>query len=351
MAITIRKERDLYERKLTFPEGAKLYSSLRENIQKDKVLDRSYGYYLLLGFLETILFFGVLLTFFFLKHPILQIISASAIGFLSVRLGGLIHDAGHRAILKSSRLNDLLGYFWSLCVAFPFPVWQIKHNAHHANTNKEGEDPDLEVPISFTEDMYKRKNILVRFMRPYQAWLYFPLGSLVSFTMRLKAVPYLLKRLNYGNYIFLVFHILGIIIWYVGPFLVFPPLKAIIFFVFTNMVGGFYMLNIFAPNHKGIPQLEKETQISFLEHQIITSRNVKTSLLGNYLYMGLNYQIEHHLFPYCPRNNLHKVAPYVKRLCKENGLPYMEMGAVETGLFIVKELHNTTLKYSGTVTV
>ena len=346
MAITIRKDDHLYDQKLTFSEAAKIYGTLHEKIGENNTLDRKYIYYFLLGLLETVLFFSFLSFFFMVKHPLLQIVVASAVGFLSVRIGGLIHDARHRAILKSPRLNDVLRYSWSLCVAFPYPVWQIKHNAHHANTNKEGEDPDLEVPISFTEDMYKRKNIIVRFMRPYQAWLYFPLGSLVAFTMRLKAVPYLLKQSTSSNLLFLAFHIIGILIWYVGPFLVFSPLKAIIFFVFTNMTGGFYMLNIFAPNHKGMPQLEKDTKLSFLEHQIITSRNVKTSFLGNYLYMGLNYQIEHHLFPYCPRNSLHEIAPYVKKLCQQHGLPYMEMGAVETGVFIVKELHQASLKYA-----
>lgn len=135
---------------------------------------------------------------------------------------------------------------------------------------------------------------------------------------------------------------LGMFLWYILPFFIFPFWKAFLFFILTNEVAGFYMLNIFAPNHKGMPQMEKEVKISFLEHQIMTARNIYGHWLTDYLYLGLNYQIEHHLFPNCPRNKLNNITPYVRAICRKYKLSYAQMGIIESNRFILSELKKTS---------
>ncbi|KHJ81619.1 hypothetical protein OESDEN_18694 [Oesophagostomum dentatum] len=57
--------------------------------------------------------------------------------------------------------------------------------------------------------------------------------------------------------------------------------------------------------------------------QLYTTRNMRPGLFIDWLWGGLNYQIEHHLFPTMPRHNLSKVMPLVKQFCADNDLPYM----------------------------
>ena len=84
-------------------------------------------------------------------------------------------------------------------------------------------------------------------------------------------------------------------------FLVLSPGKAVVFLLVHKAVWGLYMGSVFAPNHKGMPTLVGETELDFLRKQVLTSRNVKGGWFTNFALGGLNYQIEHHLFPAMPR--------------------------------------------------
>lgn len=316
-----------------------MYAELRDQVSKAGILDRDYSYYTLLSIIDLIGFFLFLSLFFLTKNTFVLIFLSVGISFFIVRLGGLIHDAGHRAIFTSTLLNDVYGYFCSFFVAFPFIVWKFKHNAHHAHANEEGEDPDLDIPLSFTPDMAKRKGLAVRFMKKYQAWLFYPFGSLVSFTMRIKAYRFYLDRFDKKILFSMIFQGIGMFCWYILPFFIFPFWKAAIFFVFTSELSGFYMLNVFAPNHKGMPYLGRGVKFSFLEHQIMVSRNIFRHWLTDYVYMGLNYQIEHHLFPNCPRNKLHTITPFVLAICEKYDLNYAQMSILDSNRFILSELN------------
>jgi fatty acid desaturase len=81
---------------------------------------------------------------------------------------------------------------------------------------------------------------------------------------------------------------------------------------------------IFAPNHKGLPIFGKDEAPSYAYRQIITSRNIRPHFITDFFYGGLNYQIEHHLFPVMPRARLKKVRELVKEFCSQEGIPYQE---------------------------
>ena len=299
------------------------------------IRDRSYIVLTLINFGG--FFFGVY-QFYIQHNPILVMMWALTVGFFAVQIGGLIHDAAHRSIFKSVRNNDLYGYFASFINAFPYSVWKVKHNIHHAHVNESEEDPDLQIPFSFTDDRFKGKKGMIGFIRRYQKWLFYPLGSLVSYSIRIKAFGYYLQNLNRQIFFEMILVLTGLFFWYIFPFMIMPLWKALIFLTIVNQSGGFYLLNVFAPNHKGMPQFDKDVKFSFLEHQIVASRNIYGHWLTDYVYLGLNYQIEHHLFPDCPRNSLKRVSPYVQKLCKKYNLPYLQMTPLESNSFILSEL-------------
>ena len=83
----------------------------------------------------------------------------------------------------------------------------------------------------------------------------------------------------------------------------------------SRALFGLYLGCSFAPNHKGMPILDDERQLDFLRRQVLTSRNVRGGWLIDFALGGLNYQIEHHLFPSMPVRNLRRSRPLVRRFC------------------------------------
>ena len=326
---------------ISIQDGVKQYAKLSVAVSKAGILKRSYKYYLALFiFVVT----GYLLSGYFIVRvnniPLL-IVLGIIFSFFMVQISGIQHDAGHRAVFKSTFMNDLLGMVCGAFIAMGYSSWKFKHNIHHAHTNQEDEDPDVDLPIlSFTEKQYKSRRGLQKFLSKYQAFLYYPIGSLVAFSVRITSMRYFIKEFKTKYIGEIIILGIGIFVMFFLPFFVFNLAKATTLFIVVNVSVGFYLLNVFAPNHKGMPVIAKNQKLSFLEQQIMTSRNVIGSTIIDFVYLGLNYQIEHHLFPNCPRNNLKKLTPYIKEVCKDMKLEYTEVGVIETNKIILSELHN-----------
>ena len=107
-------------------------------------------------------------------------------------------------------------------------------------------------------------------------------------------------------------------------FLVLSPDKAAVFLAIQLGLFGFYMGMSFAPNHKGMPLVPKGMKLDFLRRQVLMSRNIRGNRLLDSLLGGLNYQIEHHLFPSMPRPHLRRAAPLIADYCREHDVPYTQ---------------------------
>lgn len=305
------------------------------------MLERDYRYYaIVIGSLTV----GLAVSLWFLiRLPVSLPLVAWAVvfGLLAVQACGIVHDAGHRTVFRSATLNDLLGRTVAGLLAMGYHSWRVQHNAHHAHTNVEGRDPDLDIPLhAFTLRQFQRQGGLWRYARRYQAACFYPMRTFVVFSRRLADIA-TFRRERFSLKLLLTFlvWIAGLALWFVVPFLVFPLAKALLLFVVVHPTMGFYLSNIFAPNHKGMPQIPEGTTISFLEQQIITSRNITPSWFVDFIYVGLNYQIEHHLFPTCPRNKLHQITPYVLEICARTGLAYTQAGILQSNRIILRELN------------
>jgi len=326
---------------LTPAEGTTRYAKLRRDVAAAGILDRDYRYYSLL--IAAIIAGMAASLIFVIRLPISAplVIFAAVFAFFAVQACGIVHDAGHRTIFKSRALNNALGEAFAFMLAMGFRSWQLKHNAHHAHTNIEDKDPDLDIPLhAFTLRQFQRQTGIWRYARRYQAFIFIPMRMLVVISRRLAEIEYLrAQRPTAGLVVKAVVLLLGIGVWFIAPFLLFPLGKAILVLLIVNACMGFYLSNVFAPNHKGMPQLSADTDVSFLEQQIVTSRNITPSWFTDTLYFGLNYQIEHHLFPNCPRSRLKHITPYVLEICRETGLEYTQAGILESNRIIIRELN------------
>ncbi len=261
-----------------------------------------------------------------------QLLLAVVMGTAFTQVAFLGHDSGHQQIFASRRANDVLGrVLANLLLGLSYGWWLSKHNRHHANPNREGHDPDIgEGALSFTTTQAaRRRGPIGRFVTAYQAWLFFPLLTLEGMHLHAASVVALrpgARRSTRGGTramesVLLVVHL----VLYVGALLlIMSPLTALLFVVIHQGTWGFYMGCSFAPNHKGMPILGADEDVCFLRRQVLTSRNVRGGPFTDLLLGGLNYQIEHHLFPNMPRPELRHAQPLVRAYCAELGITYCE---------------------------
>jgi fatty acid desaturase len=104
-------------------------------------------------------------------------------------------------------------------------------------------------------------------------------------------------------------------------------------------VFGVCMGGSFAPNHKGMPVIAPGARLDFFSKQVRTSRNIRGGWWATMIYGGLNYQIEHHLFPSMPRPRLAKAREIVREKCAQLNVPYTEVPAYRSYLIVVRHLN------------
>ena len=132
-----------------------------------------------------------------------------------------------------------------------------------------------------------------------------------------------------------------------GLFLLLPASKAVVFLVVQEAVLGLWLGGAFAPNHKGMPIVPPSMRIDFLRRQVLMSRNVRGGPVVDVMLGGLNYQIEHHLFPSMPRPNLRRVQPIVRAYCHEQEVAYTELGLLASYAVVVAYLNDVGLRARG----
>lgn len=321
--------------------GAKAYAELRSTVIKEGILDRDYLFY---GLMEAGLASAFILCVYLLFHttavPFMIILSALTAFFMVQFVATNLHDGAHQAIFKSKWANNLVGTIASCIFGMGFSQWKLKHNQHHAHPNQEEADPDIDIPIiTLTKERYSKKTGLGKFLAQHQVFVYYLLGLFVFASFRIRGYIYFFTHFKPSLIPEMLLCFAGCICWFIGPFLIFDLEKAIIFSVVANAFTGLYMFNIFAPNHKGMPHLAKDAKLSFIEQQILTSRNIRGNWFNDFFYIGLNYQIEHHLFPSCPRNKLKRITPHVLKVCKKLNLEYSVVGPLELNRLLLADLY------------
>jgi fatty acid desaturase len=257
-----------------------------------------------------------------------------AIAFTQVAFLG--HDGGHQQIFVSRRANDLFGQvIGNLGIGLSYGWWVGKHNRHHANPNKEDHDPDIgDGVLAFTTDQVAaRTGRLGKAIIRHQAWLFFPLLTLEGLNLHVASVLSLRRggerSPRGGNpLVELLLLTVHLVVYTGGLLMIMSPVKALVFIAVHQAAWGLYMGCSFAPNHKGMPIIAADADIDYLRRQVLTSRNVRGGAFTDLLLGGLNYQIEHHLFPSMPRASLRAAQQLVRAHCAELHIPYCETSLI-----------------------
>lgn len=274
----------------------------------------------------------------------LVLLPAVLLGVISTQWGFLRHDAGHQQIAASRTGNTLVGLFaGNLLTGLSVGWWADKHNRHHANPNREDHDPDIgEGVLAFTTThAANRTGRLARAITRHQAVLFMPLLTLEGLNLHAASARWLHghsdAKLRRTEIALLAAHAL-VYLAAVGWLL--SPLYALCFIAVHQAVFGLYMGCSFAPNHKGMPVLRADQKLDYLRRQVLTSRNVHGGWVTDQMLGGLNYQIEHHLFPSMPRAHLRRARPFVRAHCAVHDIPYTETGLLNSYAIALRYLHD-----------
>ncbi|MET9026292.1 acyl-CoA desaturase [Nocardia sp. NPDC004168] len=328
------------ETKENRPARGSEYAVLLRRVRQAGLLDRRLRYYVWKSAVTAVAFAAGWAAFVMVGDSWRQLVVAAFLAVVFAQFAFLGHDAGHRQIFAGRQANYLFGVIaGNLGIGVSIGWWVSNHNRHHAHPNTEGSDPDVMGVLAHSGDRARTGKGIRRLIFRYQAWLFFPMLLLEAGSLHYASVRAVL-RWAIPNRVWeaalLAAHAAG---YLAAVFLVLSPGKAVVFIAVHQGLFGFYMGCTFAPNHKGMEVLAEGESADFLRRQVLTSRNVRGGRVVDAAFGGLNYQIEHHLFPSMPRPNLRRAKPMVEQFCVELEVPYCETSVLDSYRQALSHLH------------
>lgn len=324
---------------------AKAYQNVSQVVREMGLLQRTPRYYSLIAVGIFLALGGVITGFILLGDSWFQLLMAAALGVIFTQIAFLAHEAAHRQVLASGPANFRLARILAGSIGMSYSWWDTKHTRHHGNPNMVGKDPDIQVDtISFLEADAAQSRGLVRMITRKQGWLFFPLLTLEGLNLHYQGIRHLVtaKKVK-GRWIELGIIALRFVLLLTPIFLLLPLGMAFAFVGVQLAVFGVYMGASFAPNHKGMPIIEPGARLDFFTKQVRTSRNIAGGWWATALMGGLNYQIEHHLFPSMSRRHLAKAREIVRDYCATNDVPYTETTLIRSYGIVIAYLNRVGL--------
>lgn len=322
------------------------YSALLRTVRDAGLLRRRSWFYGMVFGLLLLALGGAAVGFVLLGHSWYQLIIAGVLGIILTQFAFLAHEASHRQVFESGKLNDIAGRtIANLFVGISYSWWMTKHSRHHANPNVAGKDPDVERDfISFQEVDAAKATGLYAWATRRQGYLFFPVLLLEGINLHRHGFITVFGRGKVDKRWIEITMIMSRTIAYLAVvFLCLPVGMAFAFLGVQLGVFGLYMGASFAPNHTGMPILAHDSKVDFLRRQVLTSRNIKGNWVMDTYMGGLNYQIEHHLFPNMPRPHLARAQEIVKEYCATHRILYTETTLNEAYGIVTRYLNEVGL--------
>jgi len=360
------------QRQLDFEKG---YRDLRSKLVMMGMFKSSKLFYVYKFFSNMSMWATSIAMVYYSDNFFMHMASAFLMGLFFQQCGWLAHDFLHHQVFKQRKYGDLAGIYWgNLMQGYSVQWWKNKHNGHHAvpnlhNTTNETQDgdPDIDTMPLLAWSMHQAKQFMngekpsgtLKFLMKNQAWTYFPIlllarlswlnesfktafglgASTENAKLEMEA-----KGLQYP-----ILEKLGIILHYAWMFTLssgfgrFSVMYSIGYFLMATCSCGFLLAIVFGLGHNGMATYSAETRPDFWKLQVTTTRNIIgghgfPQFFVDWFCGGLQYQVDHHLFPMLPRHNLRKTHALVESFCKEWGVKYHEADLYDGTIEVLQHL-------------
>jgi acyl-lipid Delta6-acetylenase / acyl-lipid (9-3)-desaturase len=306
-------------------------------------------------------------------------VGAILLGLFWQQSGWLCHDLCHNQLceLKDGRAlsvwNHALGMITgNLSQGFSVKWWKDKHNRHHAVPNVHGgefntmnADPDIDTMplLAWSRKMAAlgKDSQFGRFMISIQKFTYMPLLCIARFSWLLQSIQFAWSIKGNGvfenasksedleraqeNYLVgpaKTFEQTFIVLHHLWVFLLCAQrgsiLEALSFWMLAQVTCGFLLFSVTSLGHNGLPVYEADERPDYWKLQVTTTRNITGNWFVHWLCGGLEYQVDHHLFPMMPRHSLPAAHEIIVAFCKEHDLKFNEDNLFHGTIDILKHL-------------
>uniref|UniRef100_A0A7E5A188 FA_desaturase domain-containing protein n=1 Tax=Panagrellus redivivus TaxID=6233 RepID=A0A7E5A188_PANRE len=332
------KETNVYSYDITIEKEKNIvlsFEKLRQRVHSEGLMDiRPYYFAKKCTEVIGLMFFG-----FYLQYLGHYLTSALFVALSWQQLGWLTHEFCHHQPFKNRKANDAMSlFFGNFAQGFSRDWWKDKHNTHHAATNVIDQDGDIDLAPFLAlvpDDLKKYREPVEQFVLkivPYQHLYYTAMLPLLRFSWCSQSIVHCFTA-NGSIYkkdrehalpeqVTLALHWTWVLLQlYLLP----SNFVRLLYFVISQGLGGLLIAGVVTYNHNSVDKFPENSRAlnNFAALNIMGTRNMQPSPFVDWLWGGLNYQIEHHLFPTMPRPNLTRCSELVKQFCKENDLPYL----------------------------
>jgi fatty acid desaturase len=321
------------------------FAALLATVRDAGLLRRHRRFYIANFLIVTAVMAAAWVGFAFLRGSWFELLIAAAMGILFTQYAFMGHETAHRQVWATPAANDLSArILCDLIVGMSYSWWMNKHSRHHAQPNTVDRDPDIERDfLVFQEKQARELTGISKWLAPKQGWIFFPALTLEGMNLHMQAFRTVFSPGHVDKRALEIVLLLIRNVGYIAIVFSFLPLGMALAFVGVQMaVFGVYMGASFAPNHKGMPQIAPDARIDFLRRQVTTSRNIHGT--GTTTFMGgLNFQIEHHLFPNMARPYLKKTSAIVREYCAARDVGYTSVRAIESYGIVIRYFNRVGL--------
>jgi len=277
---------------------------------------------------------------FFTPPAAWAILECVLLGLVVAGIGfNIMHDGAHGSFSKYKWVNDIAAFTLNLLGGSSF-MWNVKHNViHHAYTNVDGVDDDIDIQPWMRMSSTQPKRVMHRYQHFYFWFLYamlyilwvFVLDYQKYFKQKIGDMP--IKKMSVKDHvIFWGFKILYLLLFIALPVYTVGWLPTIAGFLIFSVVAGFVLSIVFqlahTVEHTAFPVPHEDTgklEDEWAIHQLKTTANfAPKNKVISWLVGGLNYQIEHHLFPKISHVHYPALRKIIKQACREFDVPYVE---------------------------
>lgn len=277
---------------------------------------------------------------FFTPALIWAVLECVLLGLVVAAIGfNIMHDGAHGSFSKYKWVNHLAAFSLNILGGSHF-MWNMKHNViHHAYTNVDGVDDDIDIKPWMRMSTTQPRYAMHRYQHLYFWFLYamlyifwiFVLDYQKYFKKRIGEMP--LKPMSFADHlIFWGFKLLNLFLYIALPIYTVGFLPWLVGFLIFTIVAGFTISIVFqlahTVEHTHFPMPDEDTgrlQDEWAIHQLKTTANFAPhSKFISWFVGGLNYQIEHHLFPKISHVHYPEIRRIIKQTCAEFNVPYIE---------------------------